>query len=67
MPIRRRRSNMPADKKVQDASRAAKTHIDELLDEALEETFPASDSVAIDIEASDNLKRTNEDKTKPVV
>jgi hypothetical protein len=58
---------MPADKKVQDASRAAKTHIDELLDEALEETFPASDSVAIDIEASDNLKRTNEDKTKPVV
>jgi hypothetical protein len=58
---------MPADKKVQDASRAAKTHIDELLDEALEETFPASDPVAIDIEASDNLKRTNEDKTKPLV
>ena len=58
---------MPADKKVQDASRAAKTHIDELLDEALEETFPASDAVAIDIEASDSLKRTNEDKTKPVV
>ena len=30
--------------------RAAATHIDELLDEALKQTFPASDPVAINIE-----------------
>ena len=35
------------DEKLQ-KTRAA--HIDELLDEALEQTFPASDAVAIDIE-----------------
>jgi hypothetical protein len=29
---------------------AAMTHLNELLDEALEETFPASDPVAIDVE-----------------
>jgi hypothetical protein len=29
---------------------APAAHIDELLDEALKQTFPASDSVAIDIE-----------------
>jgi hypothetical protein len=27
-------------------------HLDELLDEALKETFPASDAIAIDIEAA---------------
>jgi hypothetical protein len=32
-----------------DAARAA--HIDNLLDEALKETFPASDPIAIDVEA----------------
>ena len=30
--------------------RATMTHLDELLDEALKETFPASDPVAIDVE-----------------
>jgi hypothetical protein len=59
---------MPADKNAQEASRAAKAHIDELLDEALEQTFPASDPVAIDIEehqtAGSELTRT---KTIPVV
>jgi hypothetical protein len=39
-----------ADKKPQRAPAAALAHIDELLDEALKETFPASDPVAIDIE-----------------
>lgn len=39
-----------AEAKVQEASRAAIAHIDQLLDEALEETFPASDPVAIHIE-----------------
>jgi hypothetical protein len=38
---------MLTDKKTQTASAA---HIDELLDEALRQTFPASDPVAIDIE-----------------
>jgi hypothetical protein len=30
--------------------RATVAHLDELLDEALKETFPASDPVAIDVE-----------------
>lgn len=34
----------------QEASAAAVAHLDELLDEGLEETFPASDPVAINIE-----------------
>ena len=37
------------DRKPQPAA-AALTHIDELLDEALKATFPASDPVAINIE-----------------
>ena len=41
---------MPAEKKPHRASSAALAHLDELLDEALEQTFPASDAVAIDIE-----------------
>ena len=40
---------MPAENKPHRASSAV-AHLDELLDEALEETFPASDAVAIDIE-----------------
>jgi hypothetical protein len=49
---RRRRSwqVMPAEKKPHRASSAALAHLDELLDEALEQTFPASDAVAVDIE-----------------
>ena len=41
---------MPAEKKPRRASSAALAHLDELLDEALEQTFPASDAVAIDID-----------------
>ena len=41
---------MPAEKKPHRASSAALVHLDELLDEALEQTFPASDAVAIDID-----------------
>jgi len=43
---------MPAGNKPHRASlsSSAVAHLDELLDEALEQTFPASDAVAIDIE-----------------
>ena len=41
---------MPAENKPHRASSSAVAHIDGLLDEALEQTFPASDAVAIDIE-----------------
>ncbi len=34
------------------AARAASAHLNELLDEALKQTFPASDPVAIDVESS---------------
>jgi hypothetical protein len=41
---------MLVEKKRLKASPAALAHIDDLLDEALNETFPASDPVAINIE-----------------
>ena len=43
---------MPAETKPHKVSlsSSAVAHLDELLDEALEQTFPASDAVAIDIE-----------------
>jgi hypothetical protein len=41
-----------APRKSRGSSLAGKAHIDELLDEALNETFPASDSVAISIETA---------------
>jgi hypothetical protein len=41
---------MPAQIDPHRAFPSASAHIDALLDEALEETFPASDAVAIDIE-----------------
>jgi hypothetical protein len=41
---------MPAETKPHRASSSSIAHLDELLDEALEQTFPASDAVAIDIE-----------------
>ncbi len=41
---------MLAQKRSRKPLRAAMTHLNELLDEALEETFPASDPVAIDVE-----------------
>ena len=41
---------MPAENKPHRVSSSAVAHLDGLLDEALEETFPASDAVAIDIE-----------------
>jgi hypothetical protein len=46
---------MPVAKKLHGLSSVAVAHVDELLDEALNETFPASDPVAINIErASDH-------------
>jgi hypothetical protein len=41
---------MLLEKKLLKASPAALAHVDDLLDEALNETFPASDPVAINIE-----------------
>jgi hypothetical protein len=38
-----------SEKKPQQPSSAAKAHVEDLLDEALKETFPASDPVAIDV------------------
>jgi hypothetical protein len=41
---------LPIEHKAHRASSRALAHLDGLLDEALEQTFPASDAVAIDIE-----------------
>jgi hypothetical protein len=41
---------MPIEHKPHRASSSVLAHLDGLLDEALEQTFPASDAVAIDIE-----------------
>jgi hypothetical protein len=41
---------MPIENKPRRASSSALAHLDGLLDEALEQTFPASDAVAIDFE-----------------
>jgi hypothetical protein len=41
---------MPIEHKLHKASSRALAHLDGLLDEALEQTFPASDAVAINIE-----------------
>ena len=41
---------MPIEKNPHRVSSSALAHLDGLLDEALEQTFPASDAVAIDIE-----------------
>jgi hypothetical protein len=48
---------MPDDKKAHKASAATLAHIDELLDEALEQTFPASDPIAINIERASDEPR----------
>ena len=41
---------MPVENNPRRASSSALAHLDGLLDEALEQTFPASDAVAIDFE-----------------
>jgi hypothetical protein len=41
---------MRATKRPRTSPQAAKTHLDELLDEALKETFPASDPIAVAVE-----------------
>jgi hypothetical protein len=52
---------MPIEAKQNRASSSALAHLDGLLDEALEQTFPASDAVAIDIE------RESHDREAPVL
>lgn len=51
---------MTIGKKLDGYSSAAKAHTDELLDEALNETFPASDPVAINMERTSVAKRSRE-------
>ncbi len=41
---------MPASKSPQKSFPAAIAHVNDLLDEALKETFPASDPIAINVE-----------------
>jgi hypothetical protein len=41
---------MGATTHLQELSSAARAHLDELLDQALEETFPASDPIAVAVE-----------------
>jgi hypothetical protein len=53
----RRPQVMPDEKKAHKASAATLAHIDELLDEALKQTFPASDPVAINIEHASDERR----------
>jgi hypothetical protein len=63
----RRPQAMPDDKKVHKASAAALAHIDELLDEALKQTFPASDPVAINIERASDERRERKSPLKPAI
>ena len=48
MELKKVLQSMPIEKKPHRASSSALAHLDGLLDEALEQTFPASDAVAID-------------------
>ena len=57
-PSTARRSMLePFENKPHRASSSARAHLDKLLDEALEQTFPASDAVAIDIELNHTTVR----------
>jgi hypothetical protein len=48
---------------LQKLSSAARAHLNELLDEALEETFPASDPIAIAVELDTMKDRSSESHT----
>jgi hypothetical protein len=49
---------MPIENKPHRASSRALAHLDGLLDEALEQTFPAGDAVAIDFEPESHDRET---------
>jgi hypothetical protein len=51
---------MSATTHAQKLSSAARAHLNELLDEALEETFPASDPIAIAVELETMEDRSSE-------
>jgi len=51
---------MSATTPLQKLSLAARAHLSELLDEALEETFPASDPIAIAVELETTEDRSSE-------
>lgn len=49
-------------KRLHKSATAEMAHLDELLDEALKETFPASDSIAITVELELSEDRQAEDR-----
>ncbi len=59
----RRARKQPSAPKKPKASQPAKMHVDELLDEALEETFPASDALAM-LEPAPGSPQADEDAEK---
>ena len=54
---------MPFENKPHRASSRALAHLDGLLDEALEQTFPASDPVAIDIDRESHDREARVSRT----
>jgi hypothetical protein len=57
---------MPAESKPHRASSSAVAHLDRLLDEALEQTFPASDAVAIHFERDHERETGVSDSPAPL-
>ena len=57
---------MPAGTKPHRASSRAIAHLDRLLDEALEQTFPASDAIAIHIERDHEQETGVSDSSAPL-
>ena len=57
---------MPIENKPHRASSSALAHLDGLLDEALEQTFPASDAVAIDFERESYVEARVLDSRTPL-
>lgn len=57
---------MPAGTKPRRASSRAIAHLDKLLDEALEQTFPASDAIAIHIERDHEWETEVSDSRAPL-
>lgn len=62
----RRSQELPPTQKSPKLSPGEKKHLDELLDEALKETFPASDPPAV-IEPAPDSQRSEEDAGKSII
>jgi len=58
MPPKTRKASEASTRVVNETARARKhSHLDQLLDEALRETFPASDPIAISVEVNADNER----------